>query len=158
MTDTDLPWSLPGPYTLSVSVQAEHIDLMRHTNNVVYLQWLEQVAWAHSQALGLGPREYEALGHGMVVRQHELNYVQATRLGERLVLGTWLTAADRLTLQRRYQFIRLDDGQTVFSGRSEFVCVDIAQGRVRRMPAAFEQAYAKAVAQQAQASLEEPRA
>lgn len=141
----DLPWDRPQPHTLDVVVSPEHIDLMRHTNNVVYLQWLEDVAWAHSAALGLGPAQYEALGHGMVVRQHELNYLQATRLGERLVLGTWLTGADKLTLQRHYQFIRTDDGQTVFRGRSEFVCVDIAQGRVRRMPPEFVQAYSGAL-------------
>lgn len=140
-----LPWDRPNPHTLLVTVAPEHIDLMRHTNNVVYLQWLEDIAWAHSAALGLGPAEYEALGHGMVVRQHELNYIQATRLGERIVLATWLTDADKLTLQRHYQFIRLEGGQTVFRGRSEFVCVDIAQGKVRRMPPAFVEAYTKAV-------------
>ena len=147
---SDLTWDRPHPHTLVVTVAPEHIDLMRHTNNVVYLQWLEDVAWEHSVALGLGPAEYEALGHGMVVRQHELNYLQATRLGERIALGTWLTAADRLTLQRHHQFIRLDDVQTVFRGRSEFVCVDIAQGKVRRMPPVFWQAYANAVASAAE--------
>jgi acyl-CoA thioester hydrolase len=72
----------------------------------------------------------------MVVRRHELNYLQATRLGESLILGTWLTHADKLTLRRHYQFIRLEDGVTVFRGRTQFVCVDIVEGRVRRMPAA----------------------
>lgn len=146
MSAETLNWDRPQPpYTLSVTVQPQHIDVMRHTNNVVYLQWLEDIAWAHSAALGLGPREYEALGHGMVVRQHELNYLAATRLGERIVLGTWLTRADKLTLQRHYQFIREDDGLTVFRGRSEFVCVDIAEGKVRRMPSAFIAAYIGAV-------------
>ena len=144
LTMNQLPWDLPHPFTTEVTVQPEHIDLMRHTNNVVYLQWLEDIAWAHSTALGLGPAQYEALGHGMVVRQHELNYLAATRLGERLMLATWLTQADKLSLHRQYQFIRLDDGVTVFRGRTHFVCVDIAQGRVRRMPAAFVDAYAAA--------------
>lgn len=141
-----LPWDRAHPFVLQATVQAHHIDLMRHTNNLVYLQWLEDVAWAHSAALGLGPAEYEALGHGMVVRQHELTYVQATRLGEALVLGTWLTAIDRLNLHRHYQFIRVDDGQTVFRGHTHFVCVDIEHGRVRRMPPAFFSAYGAAVA------------
>jgi len=146
MSAETLNWDRPQPpYTLSVTVQPQHIDVMRHTNNVVYLQWLEDIAWAHSAALGLGPQEYEALGHGMVVRQHELHYLAATRLGERIVLGTWLTRADKLTLQRHYQFIREDDGLTVFRGRSEFVCVDIAEGKVRRMPSAFIAAYTGAV-------------
>jgi acyl-CoA thioester hydrolase len=145
-TDHDaVAWDLPRPYIVQVSVQPQHIDLMRHTNNVVYLQWLEEVAWAHSIALGLGPAEYEALGHGMVVRQHELTYIQATRLGEVLWLGTWLTAIDRLNLHRQYQFVRASDGQTVFRGRTHFVCVDIEHGRVRRMPEAFQHGYGSAI-------------
>lgn len=140
-----LSWDRPKPHIVVVEVGPEHIDLMRHTNNVVYLQWLEVLAWSHSKALGLGPLDYETLGHGMVVRQHELNYIQATRLGERIALATWLTDADKLTLQRHYQFIRLDDGKTVFRARSEFVCVDIAHGKVRRMPPVFVQAYSQAL-------------
>lgn len=137
-------WDYPDPHTLAVSVGPAHIDVMRHTNNVVYLQWLEAVAWSHSQSLGLGPAEYEALGHGMVVRQHELNYLTATRLGEKLMLATWLVGVDRLSTHRRYQFVRLDDGQTVFRGSTHFVCVDIAEGRLRRMPPEFFKAYSAA--------------
>ena len=141
---TDIPWDYPSPHTVDVTVGPEHIDVMRHTNNVVYLQWLEQVAWSHSQSLGLGPAEYEAMGHGMVVREHVLTYLQATRLGESLRLATWLTGVDRLATHRVYQFVRLSDGQTVFRGRTHFVCVDIAEGRLRRMPPAFHAAYSAA--------------
>jgi acyl-CoA thioester hydrolase len=146
---TAATWDLPTPFTLDVTVQDQHIDLMRHTNNVVYLQWLEDVAWAHSVALGLGPAEYEALGHGMVVRQHELNYLQPTLLGERLTLATWLVHVDKLTLRRHYQFVRSEDGATVFKGKTQYVCVDIAQGRVRRMPQRFFDTYSAAVTPQA---------
>jgi acyl-CoA thioester hydrolase len=139
-----LTWDHPQPFTVDVLVQDTHIDLMRHTNNVIYLQWLEDVAWAHSVALGLGPVEYEALGHGMVVRQHELTYLQPSRLGEHLLLGTWITEVDRLSLHRHFQFIRVEDGVTVFRGRTHYVCVDIAEGRVRRMPAPFQQVYSAA--------------
>lgn len=137
-------WDLPDPFTIDATVQHQHIDLMRHTNNVVYLQWLEDIAWAHSIALGLGPKEYEDLGYGMVVRQHELTYVLPTRLDERLLLATWITHVDKLTLHRQYQFVRADDGATVFRGKTTYVCVDIAQGKVRRMPQAFFDAYSAA--------------
>lgn len=139
-----LDWDLPDPHVIAVAVGPEHIDVMRHTNNVVYLQWLEQVAWSHSTALGLGPAEYERLGHGMVVRQHTLEYLQATRLGEHLQLATWLVEVDRLSTHRCYQFVRVADGQTVFRGSTHFVCVDIAEGRLRRMPPEFHAAYSSA--------------
>lgn len=143
MTTTET-WDHAGPHVLQVCVQDTHIDLMRHTNNVVYLQWVEDVAWAHSNALGLGPEHYQSCGHGLVVRQHELNYLAATRLGEKLLLGTWITGVDKLSLHRQFQFIRAGDGQTVFRARTHYVCVDIALGRVKRMPAEFSAVYSAA--------------
>lgn len=145
MSPIQYQWEHPQPFILPIQVQPEHIDVMQHTNNVVYLQWVSDVAWAHSGSLGIDEAAFRAAGHGMVVRQHELTYLAATRLGEEVLLGTWLSDIDRLSMQRHYQFIRASDGATVFRGRTHFVCVDIAQGRVRRMPTSFIEAYSRAI-------------
>ncbi len=136
-------WDLPSPHVLRVDVADTHIDLMRHANNVHYLQWLENVAWDHSVALGMRPEDYTRLGQGMVVRRHELDYVLPALLGDRLLLATWIVGLDRLSLHRRYQFARESDGATLFRGATHFVCVDIESGRVRRMPADFTQVYTR---------------
>ena len=140
------PWDAPAPHVTAVTVLDEHIDLMRHVNNVHYLHWLEHVAWDHSIALGMTPQDYARLGHGMVVRRHELDYLAPALLGDRLLLATWIVALDRLSLHRRYQFVRESDGSTLFRARTHFVCVDIAGGKVRRMPAEFGACYSRALA------------
>jgi acyl-CoA thioester hydrolase len=58
-----------------------------------------------------------------------------------VLLATWITALDRLSLHRRYQFVRESDGATLFRGGTHFVCVEIESGRVRRMPAEFTAVY-----------------
>ena len=149
MTSPDSPaaiaWDAPGPHLLDIRVSEREIDLMQHTNNVHYLQWLENVAWDHSVHLGLAPADYARLGHGMVVRRHELDYLVPALRGDRVLLATWIVALDRLSLHRRYQFVRLATGETVFRGATHFVCVEIAGGQVRRMPAEFQQVYQGAV-------------
>ena len=142
----DIAWDAPAPHVLPVDVAEAHIDLMRHVNNVHYLQWLEDVAWNHSVALGMAPQDYVRLGHGMVVRRHELDYVAPALLGDRVLLATWITGLDRLSRHRRYQFVRAADGATLFRGASHFVCVEIEGGRVRRMPAEFTAVYARGLA------------
>lgn len=141
---TEVKWDFPDPHIMRVQVDVSHIDVMKHTNNVVYLQWLEAVAWDHSRALGLDEAAYQRIGHGMVARRHEMDYLQATFLGEEILLGTWLLYCDRLSTHRAYQFVRASDGQTVFRGRTHWVCVDIKEGRVRRMPPEFQSAYQSA--------------
>lgn len=139
-------WDAPSPHVLPVSVADAHIDLMRHVNNVHYLQWLEDVAWDHSIALGMSPQDYARLGHGMVVRRHELDYLVPALLGDRVLLATWIVGLDKLSLHRRYQFVRERDGATLFRGATHFVCVDIDSGRVRRMPPEFTAVYSRALA------------
>jgi acyl-CoA thioester hydrolase len=62
----EIAWDFPAPHIMPVTVGTEHIDVMQHTNNVVYLQWLEAVAWDHSRQLGLDEADYDAAGlrHG----------------------------------------------------------------------------------------------
>lgn len=137
----EIAWDFPDPHILKVRVLPEYIDVMQHTNNVVYLKWLEAVAWDHSRQLGLDEAAYARLGYGVVARRHELDYLQPTFLDEEVWLGTWIIHSDRLSLRRAYQFVRPADGQTVFRGRTHWVCVDIKEGKVRRMPPEFQAAY-----------------
>ena len=54
------------PYTLSMQVQPQDIDGLHHTNNGVYVDWCQKVAWARSVSLGLDLERYRALDRAMV--------------------------------------------------------------------------------------------
>ena len=137
-----LNWDHPDPHVMPITVTDEHIDVMGHTNNVVYLQWLEQVAWSHSESLGLDWELYRQLNRALVARRHEIDYLAATFAGEELLLGTWITGNDRkLTVTRQYQIIRPRDGATVLRGQTFWVCIDLESGKPRRMPTEFAQGY-----------------
>ncbi|MEP5763930.1 MAG: thioesterase family protein [Halieaceae bacterium] len=141
-----LEWDLPEPFTLAVQVLPEHIDGLRHTNNAVYVSWCEQVAWAHSTALGLDLDSYQRLNRAMVITHSEFDYLQASRLGDKLQVATWIDAWDgRLTMQRRFQLVRPADASTLLRARMSFACVALDSGRPRRLPPEFIDGYGKAV-------------
>jgi acyl-CoA thioester hydrolase len=142
MNTPTLSWDVPTPFVQVVDVKAEHLDEFEHTNNVVYLSWLQDVAWAHSVSLGLDMAAYRRLGAGCVARRHELDYLAATFAGDRLHLATWVAEnAGRLDMWRAYQVIREQDGKTVLRGRTQWVCVDMQSGRPKRQPPEFVAAY-----------------
>lgn len=135
-------WDHPQPYTQPVMPQPGDIDGLNHTNNAVYVQWCESVAWAHSEALGLSLADYRRLDRAMAIRRGEYDYLLPTAAGEALTLGTWLVASDgRLAMERRFQLLRNDDGATVLRGRWQLVCIELSSGRPRRMPPEFCDAY-----------------
>lgn len=146
MSQLTLPWDRPEPFVIAVEVDTSHIDLLGHTNNVHYLAWLQECAWAHSKARGFDERQMVALDYAMVVRETRMTYLGATRAGDRLWVGDWVTASDgRLRAQRSFQIIREADRQTVMRAVIDYVCIRIKSGRPTRMPAEYVSAYANDV-------------
>ncbi len=139
-------WDHRQAFTRSVSPRAADIDGLNHTNNAVYVQWCEQVAWAHSESLGLSLADYQRLDRAMAIRHAAYDYLLPSAEGEALTIATWLTASDgKLAMTRAFQIRRDRDGATLLRGRWELVCIELASGRPRRMPPEFVQAYHAAV-------------
>lgn len=135
-------WDWPRPFVYETKVEPQHIDDFQHTNNVVYLTWMAKAAWEHSKALGLDFAMYAQLNRGMVVRRHELEYLAASHEGQRVLIGTWITANDhKVRLRRRFQMVNVETGETLLRGLTDFVCINIQTGRATRMPPKFVEAY-----------------
>jgi acyl-CoA thioester hydrolase len=146
MNAITLNWDYAAPFVQEATVQAEDIDGLQHTNNTVYVKWCEQVAWAHSVSLGLDLAAYQRLDRAMAITHSEYHYLQASREGDGVIIGTWIVNWDRrLTMQRRFQIIRVDDGVTLLRGGMRFACIEVSSGRPRRLPAEFIDGYGPAV-------------
>ena len=139
-------WDLPTPFVIEHTVAAGDIDGLEHTNNAVYVQWCEQAAWRHSEALGIGLEDYRALDRAMAVIRSEYEYLAAARLGDHLAIATWITGWDRrLTMTRAFQVRREPDGTTLLRGRVTFACIQIPSGKPRRIPPLFMAVYGPAI-------------
>lgn len=135
-------WDFPDPHVLALTVDAGSIDVMGHANNVEYLRWLEQVAWDHSNHLGLDWAAYRRMDRAMVARRTELDYLAPAFEGDALLLATWIVENDeRVSITRRYQIVRPADGRTLLRGQTQWVCVEISTGKARRMPPEFVSGY-----------------
>ncbi|GAB3683536.1 acyl-CoA thioesterase [Salinisphaera aquimarina] len=135
-------WDIDVPYYIELDVAADDIDRLEHVNNSVYLKYLERAAWHHTEALGLTWDSYRELDAACVVHRHELDYLQPAVFGDTLQVATWITQNDgRLAMWRAFQIRRKSDGRTVFRARTHYVCIRLSNGRPRRMPQLFVDAY-----------------
>ena len=143
---TQLNWDYPGPHICVMTVTANDIDALSHTNNGVYVNWCEQAAWSHTRALGLGEAEYRSLNRAMALTQAEYFYLRATHEKDALTVGTWITRWDRkLTMERQFQIIDNNTGETVLRAKHQFVCIEISTGKPRRPPKEFINQYGPVV-------------
>jgi acyl-CoA thioester hydrolase len=139
-------WDYPHPHIFFTRVRAVDIDGLQHTNNVVYVDWCQRAAWDHSVALGLDLERYRALNRAMVITYSEFHYLQAAQEGEEVAVATWIVDWDgKLTMARRFQVLRVNDGVTLLRAAMRFACIEISSGRPRRLPPEFIDGYGPAV-------------
>jgi acyl-CoA thioester hydrolase len=137
-----MAWALPDPFVIDICVADEAIDAYQHVNNSEYLRWVEQISWAHSEALGLSIARYQELDRAMVVHRHELDYLAPAFAGDELQLATWIVDCDgRFSLTRRFQLMRLKDAKTLLNARTRFACVALTSGRPKRLPDEYRRIY-----------------
>lgn len=140
MSDTDIQWDFPNPFIMDIQVEAHETDRLGHTNNQVYLKWMEDISWLHIEPRGLPWELQEALGKSMAITRTEVDYLAASYAGDNLKLATWITACDgRLTSTRHFQLFRVSDGKTLARANSRYACIDLSTGKPSRMPKEFTQ-------------------
>ena len=74
-------------FSYTIKVEASHIDGLEHVNNVVYLQWVNDISerhWNKLSAQGLKEKYF------WVVLRHELDYLNQAVLDDELTLITWV--------------------------------------------------------------------
>jgi len=139
---TAMSGTVPSPFTLRKTAGPSDIDAFNHVNNARYIDWANEAAWAHSNALGLSMGDYKRIGIGCVVWRHEFDYVAPVVEGDEIDIATWIAENDnRLRLVRAYEMRNVKTGAVVFRGRTKFVSIDMATGKPARMPKEFIEAY-----------------
>ncbi len=128
-------------FDLKIKVKPEHIDILGHVNNVVYVQWMQDVATAHIETLGVGLKEYLEMKHAMVAVEHHVQYRKAAMLDDEIILRTWFNDINALYSFRQYAFFRASDKSLLFTGSTKWACIEISSGRPKRMSPTFIQAY-----------------
>lgn len=113
-----------------ITVTDAHLDELRHVNNVVYVQWMQEAAASHWNSVA--PPEIAAAVAWMV-RRHEVEYLAQAFSGDVLVVRTWTGDHSAATWDRHYEILRESDGKKIVEARSVWVLLDKPTGRPRRI-------------------------
>ena len=119
-------------FTLTFTALPEHIDVMGHVNNAVWVQWMEAIATAHWEAAA--PAEHQA-AYAWVVTRHEIDYRGNVKQGETVIAETFIPEGPSgAKFDRRVDF-RNAGGKAIVSARTTWVMIDRTTGRILRVPA-----------------------
>ena len=124
--------SISPTYSKTITIPQDVIDENGHVNNVVYVQWMQDIAVEHYASIGgiaaQGPEST------WVIREHKIEYFLPTFAGEDVEVRTWVENVRRVRSLRKYEFIRKSDGKILVKGETDWVFVDVKTGSPRAVP------------------------
>jgi acyl-CoA thioester hydrolase len=126
-------------HTLEVVVAANEIDALGHVNNAVYVQYLELVATAHAERLGMGLEVLRSLEAIPVIREHHLKYLRPAKFGDLLTIHTRVERMQGVRATRRNT---ISHGETVLlESLATWVWLHPVTWRPRAIPEVISKAF-----------------
>ena len=108
-------------FELQLTAAREHIDELGHVNNAVWVQWIQQVAVAHWNAVA-DPSHKDAF-YWVVVR-HEIDYLRSVAEGEQVTARTWVGDAPKGARFDRLMEFFGPDGKTCVRAWTKWAIID----------------------------------
>jgi acyl-CoA thioester hydrolase len=119
-------------YTKNFVIPQSAIDENGHVNNVVYVQWMQDIAVEHYSTIG--GVFAQGTDSTWVVHEHKIEYLLPAFAGEEIEIKTWIESIRRVRSTRKYEFVRISDGKVLVKGETDWVFVDAKTGAPRVIP------------------------
>jgi len=117
-------------YALTIPKSA--IDINGHVNNVLYVQWMQDAATAHSQSVGDTILRQQEEGSTWVAKTHTIDYLKPAFEGETLVIQTWAESFRKAASVRLYRFLRGEE--EIAKASTVWVYIDTQTQRPKAIP------------------------
>ncbi|AZJ31718.1 acyl-CoA thioester hydrolase [Tenacibaculum mesophilum] len=109
-------------------VTSEEIDEYNHVNNVVYVQWMQNISDAHWKALS---KNVENIDYVWFVIRHEVDYKNQAVLGDEVTLRTWVGKTEGIRSIRHFEMYR---GETLLvKSQTTFCLLDANTKKPKRI-------------------------
>ncbi|MBX2962768.1 MAG: acyl-CoA thioesterase [Cyclobacteriaceae bacterium] len=114
----------------TLTVQQRDIDDLDHVNNVVYVQWVQDIASAHWNTLATSEirRKYS-----WVVIKHEVEYFSPAFLHDKLLVKTWVEKSEGVRSERHVEFYHHEANKLLVRARTMWCLLDAKTMRPRRI-------------------------
>jgi acyl-CoA thioester hydrolase len=116
-------------YSMEIRVEETHLDNLQHVNNVVYLQWVQDLAKAHWFAMAKVPFTTD---HFWVVVRHELEYKQQAFLGDVITATTFVESFKGPLSIRCVEFRK--GNELIVKTKSSWCLIDAKTQKPKRVP------------------------
>jgi acyl-CoA thioester hydrolase len=130
----------PKKYTTQITVEPAHLDELRHVNNVVYFEFLQQAAISHWYKVA-PQKVVEKIR--WVVRKHEIEYFKPAYERDLLTVTTWIEEFTSVTSVRRYEISRGEE--IIVKASTLWVALDAQKMKPIRLPTEVAESFFESI-------------
>lgn len=109
-------------------VTANEIDEYNHVNNVVYVQWMQNISDAHWKELS---KKATNIDYVWFVIRHEVDYKNQAVLGDEVTLKTWVGKTEGIKSIRHFEIYR--DETLLVKSQTTFCLLDAVTKKPKRI-------------------------
>ena len=120
-----------------IPVQPSMLDVNGHVNNIVYVQWMQDIAIEHADSAGFGNELNGTASCNWVAKCHHIEYRQSAFANDTVLAATWIAKTRKVGCQRKYTFHRKSEAALpllLAHAQTDWVLVDRENGRPRKIP------------------------
>jgi acyl-CoA thioester hydrolase len=132
---------MPAIYEHWRRVLDTEIDELGHASNIVYLQWTQAAAVAHSAAQGWPVEAYRRRGVAFIARSHAIEYLRPARAGDEVIVRTWVADFRPASSLRKYEIVRPSTGELLAAAETLWAFIKLDSGRPTRIPPEIQAAF-----------------
>lgn len=135
-----------GVFKMRQRVAWRDIDPAQHVNNAVHLSYMVDCGLQAAAACGWPVARMREKGFGFFVRRCRVEYKHPAMLGDELEVATWASGVRPTSMVRHFTITQARNEGLLVRGHTQWVCVDLASGKPRRMPQELLEALAPNIA------------
>lgn len=114
----------------NIVVSNQHLDDLSHVNNVVYVQWVQDVAKSHWEQDA--PNEIQMKYIWMVLR-HEIDYIGQSNSGDVLIAKTWVAWSEGVKSERHVEILNQKTEKILVKAKTLWCLLDAKTRRPSRI-------------------------
>ena len=108
-------------YTQYRKVTKEDLDDLDHVNNVVYVQWIQDIAKEHWDVRATDQLKKDFI---WVVIRHEIDYKKQAFLGDEILIETYVGETTFVTSERFVNIKNAKSGEVLVAAKSMWCLLD----------------------------------
>lgn len=113
-------------YTHQRTVTRDELDDLNHVNNVIYVQWIQDIAKEHWEVRATEQLKKDFI---CVVIRHEIDYKKQAFLGDEILIETYVGETTFVTSERFVNIKNAKTGELLVAAKSMWCLLDAATKR-----------------------------